>query len=46
MSTELVRYRVVDKDGRYHHSYTSKADAMACAKHIGGKVKEVKKEGK
>jgi hypothetical protein len=39
--TELVRYRVFDKDGRYHQSYLYKEDAKFCAKRIGGIIKEV-----
>jgi hypothetical protein len=45
-NTKLVRYRVFDKDGKYHQSYLLSSDAKACAKHIGGVVKEVKEEEK
>ena len=39
-----VRYRVYDKNGRYHHSYMEYSDALNCAKHIGGRVSDVEKE--
>jgi hypothetical protein len=42
MNQELVKYRVYDKKGKYHHSYTSKNDAINCAKYVSGSVKSVK----
>lgn len=42
--TELVKYRVYDKRGNYHHSYLIKQDAISCAKLIMGSVKEVMKD--
>ena len=42
MKQELVKYRVYDKKGEYHHSYTSKNDAINCAKYVSGSVKSVK----
>tara|TARA_A200000159_G_C7292793_1_gene326483 strand:+ start:759 stop:932 length:174 start_codon:yes stop_codon:yes gene_type:complete len=39
MNQELVRYRVYDKKGQYHHSYISEEDAINCAKHVMGSVK-------
>ena len=41
MNQELVKYRVYDKKGHYHHSYQIKNDAIDCAKHVGGSVKEL-----
>ena len=34
-------YRVYDKKGAYHHSYSKESDAINCAKHILGSVKIV-----
>ena len=42
MNKELTKYRVYDKKGEYHHSYTSKDDAINCAKYVSGPVKSVK----
>ena len=42
MNKELVKYRVYDKKGEYHHSYISKNDAINCAKYVFGSVKSVK----
>jgi len=39
-----VRFRVYDKNGRYHHSYMEKSHAHNCAKHIGGRVVDVEKD--
>lgn len=39
MNQELVRYRVYDKKGQYHHSYVLEEDAITCAKHVMGSVK-------
>ena len=39
-----VRYRVYDKNGRYHHSYMEYADASNCSKRIGGRVVDLEKE--
>ena len=41
MNQELVKYRVYDKKGQYHHSYQIKDDAIECAKHVSGSVKEL-----
>lgn len=41
---DTVSYRVYTKDGVYHHSYVSKEDAVSCAKHISGRVQDVKKD--
>jgi len=42
MNEKLVKYRVYDKKGEYHHSYISKNDAINCAKYVSGSVKSVK----
>lgn len=39
MKQELVRYRVYDKKGHYHHSYILEDDAITCAKQVMGSVK-------
>lgn len=44
MDQELVRYRVYDKKGHYHHSYISEDDAITCAKHVMGSVKIVESD--
>tara|TARA_B110000196_G_C20820729_1_gene509040 strand:+ start:132 stop:329 length:198 start_codon:yes stop_codon:yes gene_type:complete len=41
---KLVRFRVYDRNGRYHQSYINEVDADACAKHIGGAKRSVTKE--
>lgn len=41
MNQELVRYRVYDKKGQYHHSYVLEEDAITCAKHVMGSVKMI-----
>ncbi len=43
-NTKSVRYRVYDKNGRYHHSYMDYSDALNCAKHIGGRVTDIEKD--
>lgn len=45
MNQELVKYRVYDKKGQYHHSYLVENDAINCAKYISGSVKSVKPDG-
>ncbi len=44
MNQELVRYRVYDKKGHYHHSYISEDDAITCAKHVMGSVKIIEND--
>lgn len=44
MKQKLVNYRVYDKKGQYHHSYQIKDDAITCAKHVNGSVKELNEE--
>ena len=39
-----VRYRVFDKNGKYHHSYMEYSDALNCAKYIGGRVADIEKD--
>tara|TARA_B100000809_G_scaffold124283_1_gene122454 strand:+ start:204 stop:401 length:198 start_codon:yes stop_codon:yes gene_type:complete len=41
---KLVRFRVYDRNGRYHQSYINEVDAEACAKHVGGTKRSVAKE--
>ena len=41
---KTVKYRVYDRNGRYHHSYLSKADAINCASLVYGSVKEIVKD--
>lgn len=45
MNQELVKYRVYDKKGQYHHSYLVESDAINCAKYVLGSVKSVKPDG-
>ena len=45
MNQELVKYRVYDKKGEYHHSYLFEHDAINCAKYVSGSVKSIKADG-
>ena len=42
--SKSVRYRVYDKNGRYHHSYMEYSDALNCAKNISGRVADIEKD--
>lgn len=43
---ELVKYRVLDTKGKYHHSYVDLEFAIDCAKHVKGSVVSIDSEEK